>query len=226
MAKADSTRKPRTAQDLTGRVFGMLTVIERCDQPAGQTRPRPFWLCQCSCGNQIAADHWNLLRGNTASCACVRGEHHGKTKSPEYRVWQGMNRRCSDEHDTSFLNYGGRGIRVCDRWRESFSSFLANMGQRPTQKRTLDRRDNDGDYCPENCRWATQTQQARNTRANRRITHDGKTLCLAEWQEVTGIFIGVLWARLNLGWDAAKTLTTPVRAMSPRRSSLSADRGE
>ncbi len=130
-------------------------------------------------------------------------------KPAEYHVWMAMLYRCYGTKGSSYPDYGGRGIRVCYRWRRSFANFLKDMGPRPSRRHSIDRFPNqNGNYEPGNCRWATITQQTRNTRRNNLLTHDGKTLCLAEWSEITGINQGTLRSRRRLGWDAKRILTT------------------
>lgn len=112
-----------------------------------------------------------------------------------------MRARCRNPKHIDFQNYGGRGIKVCDRWLHSFENFLADMGERPPGM-SIDRHPNkDGDYEPGNCRWATPTEQARNTRRNRMITIEGKTACISEWSEESGVSTALIWHRLNKGWE-------------------------
>ncbi len=161
--------------DLTGSVFGRLTVL---GMNGKNKRGNYRWLCECKCGNRITAESSNLRRQLTQSCGCYRNDRvreacqtHGETGSPEWIVWQQMKQRCLDPKSPCYARYGGRGITVCARWLESFGAFLADMGRRPTPQHTLDRIDNSRGYSPQNCRWATKTEQARNTRGNRLLTH-------------------------------------------------------
>lgn len=124
--------------------------------------------------------------------------------SPTYRTWSGMIQRCKNPNEPAFNRYGGRGITVCDDWL-NFEGFLADMGERPKGK-SLDRIDNNGGYCPENCRWATRKEQSNNTRTNRRITYKGKTKTLAEWSRCTGIKPSTLRTRLWRGWSIRRAL--------------------
>jgi hypothetical protein len=125
-----------------------------------------------------------------------------------------MRTRCSNENSLSYAHYGGRGISVCERW-DLFENFYEDMGESP-EGMSLDRRENDGDYSPENCRWATPEEQARNKRDNRTLTFRGETKCVVEWAEETGIPGYTIWARLNAGWPARRILTEKVRTLRRR----------
>lgn len=134
----------------------------------------------------------------------------GVNRTPEFRAWEAMLRRCSNRGDKRWPRYGGRGITVCDRWRTSYTAFLSDMGRRPTSQHTLDRADNNGPYSPENCRWATYSEQANNTSRTRHFTFDGKTKTLSEWAEEIGVASTTLDHRLRaLGWSIERTLSTP-----------------
>jgi hypothetical protein len=134
---------------------------------------------------------------------------HGQSKSGVWYVWQAMRARCGSESSKDWSLYGGRGIRVCERWG-SFEAFSSDMGPRPDGY-MLERIDNDGDYCPENCKWATPQEQARNQRKTLFIEHDGRRLPLIEWSEITGINYRTLKNRMQKGWGAARALTEPAR---------------
>lgn len=133
---------------------------------------------------------------------------HSRTRS-EYRIWIKMRRRCKEEGETGYAAYGGRGIRVCERWDASFADFLADIGPRPSAKHTLDRIENNGHYEPGNVRWAVRKVQQRNRRTNHHVTFNGETLCLAEWAERIGISFGGLCGRLRRGWPLERALTEP-----------------
>lgn len=132
-------------------------------------------------------------------------------KTPEYRTWCHMKRRCYNPKDPRFQHYGGRGIRVCDRWRVSFARFLLDMGPRPTTRHSLDRIDNDRDYGPGNCRWSTQRTQQRNRSNNHRLCVAGFELTLAEWGERGGISPSLIKDRLARGWAAEEAVALPVK---------------
>jgi hypothetical protein len=131
-----------------------------------------------------------------------------RSATPEYLVWQRMRDRCNNASAPNFKNYGGRGIRVCQRW-DNFASFLADLGPRPSPLHSIDRRDNDGHYEPGNCRWVTKTEQLRNTRVTRFLTFNGRTLSVAGWAEELGISAGTIRARLHRGKSPAEALRIP-----------------
>ena len=157
-------------RNLEGQRFGRLVAISAFDP--GQFA-RTMWRCRCDCGNPTIVQTQNLLSGHTTSCGCAKVEHtpanktHGRSmergKYLTYRSWQSMIARCENPRTTRFECWGGRGIKVCDRWRHSFRSFVEDMGERP-RGLALDRDNNDGDYEPGNCRWATPKEQAANRR--------------------------------------------------------------
>jgi hypothetical protein len=156
--------------DLTGQTFLRLAVVRRDGSTAaGSAR----WLCECSCGTTLTVDGQHLRNGHTQSCGCYKVEQtveqktkHGysryRDQSPEYRAWQAAKNRCYRVKDARFQRYGARGIRMCDRWRDNFSNFIADIGPKPAPNLSLDRIDNNGNYEPGNCRWATTLQQAQN----------------------------------------------------------------
>lgn len=150
-------------------------------------------LCQCDCGTKKYVVRYHLLANKTVSCGCyqrdmirARKTTHNKSGTRIYNVWLNMRLRCSDPEHKNFSDYGGRGIKVCDRWQNSFANFYADMGDRP-EGYSLDRIDNNGNYCPENCRWADQKTQNRNKRNNALVSFKGERKTLREWAEVLGI---------------------------------------
>ncbi len=200
--------------DLTGRVFGRLTVLRLCGK---DKHGKPMWLCRCVCGNETSVRASPLRRGKSRSCGCLardetvaRSRTHGMTGTPEYDTWRRMKQRCYDETIEGYPHYGGRGIRVCDRWVDSFENFLADMGTRPGPGFTIEREDVNGHYEPTNCVWATVTEQNRNKRTNVHITAYGKTQLAADWSRETGLSHTTISDRLNRGWDPERAVT-PIR---------------
>ena len=141
----------------------------------------------------------------------VRGKHR-LSYTPEYRAWQTMRLRCLEPSNSAYPAYGGRGITVCDRWKDSPQAFLDDMGPKPSPRHELDRIDNDHGYEPGNCRWATRSQNDRNRRNNRLIQFNGERRTLVEWAEELGMRADTIGARIDNGWTAERALTTPIRA--------------
>jgi len=206
------------AQDLTQQRFGRLIAISRAENTlSGRAR----WLCRCDCGNSKTVAAAELKKGGTSSCGCLALEQrkaaaqsqcHAYSRSQMYRErksWENMMARCYDSCHHSYPDYGGRGIAVCDGWRESFKEFVSSMGRRP-KGATLERIDNDANYAPDNCRWATRTEQANNRRTNRIITVGGDSLTVAQWSRKLGIDYRVIHSRLYLGWPETDAVMVPV----------------
>lgn len=139
-------------------------------------------------------------------CSDAYRRAHPRTKTQN--SWDAMKNRCRNPSHPAYARYGGAGIKVCDRWADSFENFLADMGERPAGM-TLDRIDTNGDYCPENCRWATQSEQQRNRRNNKFLTAFGRTQTQAAWAEESGIAPDIISARLSRGWSVEDAVTKP-----------------
>lgn len=187
-----------------GDKFGILTVVGPSDK---KRHNRPAVLCLCECGNNKIVSRKDLNSGNIKSCGCLRVKH-GKYQSSTYRSWRAMLNRCYRAKTMHYDRYGGSGIKVCDRWREGFRNFLFDMGDRPAGT-TLDRIDSSGNYCPENCRWASPKTQAHNRRSSVPLAYKGKTQCLAAWAREYNISPIALARRLKSGWDLETALTKP-----------------
>lgn len=195
------------------RRFGKLTVLSG----AGVRNQKSLVLCRCDCGREKIVYYKDLRSGNTRSCGCVQREKlgalnrtHGKTSTPEYAIWCAIIARCFNPNYKRFSGYGGRGITLCDRWRNSFEAFLSDMGTRPSPQHSIDRfPDNDGNYEPGNCRWATRREQSRNTRRTRMLTFRGQTKCLSDWAAELGVSYLMILKRLKRGWTIEMALSVP-----------------
>jgi len=200
----------KNVKDFGGQQFGQLTALEY----VGNRK----WLCKCTCGNETSVRNTYLLSGHTRSCGCLRTRKtvertttHGLTASKVYRAWEHMKTRCTNPNHPATHHYMGRGITVCARWLDSFEAFYEDMGEPPTPKHTLERIDNDGPYNPDNCKWATRTEQMRNRRSTIMLTYAGKTRPLVEWAEQFGLRKTTLRARIRRGWSVENALMIPVK---------------
>lgn len=198
---------PRKAKDITGMIFGRLTVIKRVEN-AKNNESR--WLCSCECGNFHTSTVSHLNSGDTRSCGCLFIEgitKHGKNNSAEYHAWEMMIDRCFNTNNKNYHHYGGRGISVCDEWKD-FKKFYRDMGDRPSKSSSIDRIDNNLGYYKENCRWATRSQQMRNYRLNNLLTFNNETRCVSEWAEITGINKSTISKRVGeYGWSVDRALS-------------------
>lgn len=201
-----------------GSKFGRWTVV---GSAAPAYRGSSRWAVECECGVESDVCPRSLIRGDSKSCGCLNREvaaararasaKHGYSGSPTHDAWCSMKQRCYYPSHAHFRLYGGRGIAVCERWRLSFVAFVSDMGERPSPLHSLDRIDPDGNYTPENCRWATRVEQARNTRQNVTLTAFGRTQCIAAWCEEFSINQCTLRHRINKGLSIEDALTRRVR---------------
>lgn len=197
--------------EIIGMTFGRLTVVS-----LGDTRGKErLWSCRCSCGNVTQVSGTRLRSGGSKSCGCLRKDAmstHGMYKSPAYESWLAMMTRCNNPNCGSFPDYGGRGIKVCERW-SSFENFFADMGPRPAGT-SLDRKDGKLGYCLENCRWADPETQANNTSRNVPVAAFGETKNLTQWSRDPRCLVK-FWtfrARIDAGWTAERAMTQPIRS--------------
>ncbi len=216
--------------NLIGQKFDRLTVISEAPRHSGLIA----WLCRCDCGNTIIATTKGLRKGHTKSCGCLRASRaaqlaqqkrtHGEKRTRLYRIWSSMKSRCLYPRNIGFARYGGRGIAVCDEWKNSFETFRDwARANGYADGLTLDRIDVNGNYEPTNCRWLSPKDQARNRRDNVRI--NGK--CQSQLAEELGITSDVLYHRLKKGWSIEKATSTPlIAAKSSKQRSLVATKGK
>lgn len=194
------------AEDLTGKKFGRLTVLGRADDyipPCGS--PKVRWRCLCDCGNETIIVGAYLRNGTSKSCGCLQREllsektkKHGMTDSRLYAIWCGMKQRCQNENSPEYESYGGRGITVCDEWLHNFQAFYDwSMANGYKENLTIERKDVNGNYCPENCCWITKKMQSRNRTDNHKITCKGQTMILTDWANLLGVNRGTLAYKLK-----------------------------
>ena len=194
--------------DLTGKKFGRLTVIR---EGTSRTTPngsvKKYWFCQCECGNTKEICGYSLQNGLTTSCGCYRREKsplngikHGLSRSRVYNIWKHIKARCDSPNSTNYPGYGGRGIKICDEWRNSFESFYSwAMSNGYSEELSIDRIDVNGNYEPNNCRWANATMQQNNKRNNRILEYKGETHTIAEWSRILHISRDVINKRIAKG---------------------------
>jgi hypothetical protein len=204
-------------KDITGQRFGNLLIIKAVYQ---DKKNAWHWLCKCDCGNEKIISGVNIRSGHTQSCGCYNRERtlethitHGKTDSKIHYTYINMKQRCLNSNHPEYHNYGGRGITVCERWlgSEGFINFYRDMGDPPV-KHELDRINNNGDYEPGNCRWATSSEQSRNTRMTIMLERNGENKSLSDWADIFNIRAKTLWSRLYVSkWDQERAFTEPVR---------------
>lgn len=197
-------------EDLTGRRFGRLTVIEE----SGKLGKKVAWLCKCDCGNYKRVRAHHLKGGQITSCGCYQREQtstHHLSYTKLYRAWASMKDRCYNTNAVEYHRYGQRGIRICEGWRECFEAFAEwSYANGYKEGLSIDRIDVNGNYEPSNCRWVDMKTQGRNRRSNRLLTFNGETRCVSEWSEITGIGVSTIFSRIKSGWDVESILTQPV----------------
>lgn len=209
----------KCAKNIAGQRFGRLVALERT---AEKDRAGNFkWRCACDCGRESLVPTAYLIAGNTKSCGCARRKRVGiedcgknLTHSPEGKIFTGMLSRCENPRVKSYKDYGGRGIKVCDRWKNSLRAFIDDMGLRPSPQHSIERIDHDGNYEPSNCKWATKAEQARNTRTNKYVEVDGKWLTQSELARMLGVSPSTVCQQIKRGVPLERILNPTV---GPRR---------
>lgn len=194
--------------NLTGQKFGKLLVIKQTENQGNKI----CWLCLCDCGNYHTVTTSNLRCGRIKTCGCghlevllKRNITHNQRHTKIYEVWKTMKQRCNNPNSQSYKNYGGRGIKVCDDWNNSFESFFNwSMQNGYSPELSIDRIDNNGNYCPENCRWTTRYIQSRNRRTNHYITFNNETKIIVDWAKYFNIAPGRISSRISKGQDIQK----------------------
>ena len=206
----------RKIDDLTGKQYGYLTVLEF----AGTKNRNAIWKCRCKCGKETIVDGCKIKSGRTKSCGCLisetttlRSYKHGGTHTRLYGIFSAMLNRCKNPNNNNFKDYGGRGIKVCQEWDDSsafplFREWAMAHGYNDTL--SIDRIDNDKGYSPDNCRWVTAKIQSNNKRNNVIITYGGETKTITQWAKETGILRDTLQYRIEAGWPIEAILTKPV----------------
>lgn len=205
-------------RDLKGKTFGLWTVLNEGEPHTYGNKHRWMWDCICECGTLRAVSEQSLISGASRSCGCINKNRmknsaqwnttHGMSDTRLYRIYKHIKNRCYREEDIRYDQYGGRGIKMCDEWLNSFESFYAwSMNNGYDESLSIDRIDLNGDYCPENCRWADDYTQANNKTNNRVYTYNDETHTLAEWARIYNINYKCLWRRLDRGWSIEKSLT-------------------
>ena len=205
--------------DLIGQCFGRLTVIAAAEGRRTSSGVESMWLCRCECGAEVIKRSRMLLRGRLLSCGCLKSPHgHNRRnqRTRTYGVWVNMRTRCENEKCDDYQSYGGRGITVCERWQR-FKNFLADMGECPPDK-SIERRDNEGDYEPSNCYWACAVEQANNKRRTAYVTFLGQQWPVYRLAAQFGLPGNILYARIfRYGWPVEEAVNTPLMRKGGRR---------
>jgi hypothetical protein len=196
--------------DISGQKFNFLTAVKFEYSKSN----RHFWLFKCDCGNEKTIGKTYVLTGHTKSCGCWKlqnnrtiGITHNKSNTREFKIWLGIKKRCLNKNCYAYESYGGRGIKVCDRWVNSFENFLEDIGNCPTNKHSIDRIDNNGNYEPSNCRWATREEQNNNNRSNRLIDFEGSQHTLAQLCKKLNLKYHLIYDRLYvLKWTLKEAI--------------------
>ena len=203
-----------------GDIFGRLKVIKKDKshiEKSGKVRSK--WLCICSCGNKVSVLGTNLRKGNTMSCGCLWKEvsqkiktKHGLRNTRLYGIWSGIRKRTLNENCKDYKNYGGRGIYICKEWLDDFKAFYEwAISNGYKNNLTIERINVNGNYEPNNCKWATHKEQSQNTRRTNIITFNWETHCASEWERILGYNAGLIYSRQHLGWPLSKIMTKPSR---------------
>jgi len=204
-------KKGNRFRDLTNMRFGKLLALEPVKKPYNT---KYYWLCECDCGNKKIIMSSNLIKGISTTCGCGKIEigkittKHGMTNTRIFKIWVGVRKRCTNPKCESYKHYGGRGIKISDKWN-NFIDFYNDMKEGYADDLSLDRIDTNGNYEPGNCRWVTQKMQNRNRRNNYIITYNNENKTLSEWSEISKVPYHAIKYRIKNGWDIGKAIFTP-----------------
>lgn len=216
-------------EELFSRKFHRLIVLPKFEMRKGHI----YLFCQCDCGNEKWVRKEHIVKEKIKSCGCLRYDctsnlTHGMYGSPEYKVWAGIKRRCNNPHEKRYKNYGGRGLKICQRWSDSFEQFYTDIGKKSSSQLQIERKNNDIGYTcgqcdeckqhnwPANCYWATRKEQGSNKRTNRFVTYNGRTQTLQQWADELDVNCSALQSRLNKCMNISKVFSTPYRRSSCR----------
>lgn len=213
---------PKNVIDMTGQHYGRYTVLEYIGQNKDH---KAVWKCRCECGTIKNVSGKDLRSGNTKSCGCYNRDKamqnpalwkpkHGLSKHPLHQIWRNIKTRCGNKKSKEYKYYGGRGIKICDAWKDfqAFYDWAIKNGYH--KDLSIDRIDTNGDYCPENCRWVSMKVQQNNRRNNKLLTINGETRTMSEWSDFYGVKYTVVKSRILNGWDAIDALTIPIHGMA------------
>lgn len=205
--------------NLIGKKFNKLLVIEKCKERNGK---KVMWKCVCDCGNIVSVQTYHLTNNKIKSCGCFSRKYiNNEISKSIYTIWSCMKNRCYSPQHQNYKIYNGKGITICDEWKNDFMSFYYWAINNGYQKGlSIDRIDNKGNYCPQNCRWTTKEQQMRNKTNNKMIKYKNQIKCLAEWCDILNLKYETIQSRFNRGWSIEKTFETPIRKFNNK--SLSA----
>lgn len=226
--KPGTTNSKYSNREHIGEKYGRLTVVDII--PSVNARKGYSWKCRCECGKETAVSPYKLITGKTKSCGCGKRDRvktdplfdrttHGGRHERLYHIWHGMKQRCERKGNNDYHNYGGRGISVCKEWRNDYSAFKEwALSNGYTDELTIERKNVDGNYCPENCAWISSKAQARNRRTSHWVEYNGERHIVTEWAEIYGVEACALYNRLRLGWSMEKAISTPVKHREPPRA--------
>ena len=220
-SKRGTMRSKYSGREHIGEKYGRLTVIDII--PSVDANKGYSWKCRCDCGKETVVSPRKLITGLTKSCGCWKRDRvktesifdrttHGGRHERLYSIWRGMIQRCERKENHDYPNYGGRGIAVCHEWRHDYAAFREwAVSNGYSEELTIERKNVNGNYCPENCTWIALKAQARNRRTSHWVEYNGERHVVTEWAEIFGVDAGTLHNRLRLGWSMERAISTPIK---------------